>query len=268
MSKDYNQVKNELFNSLEKALDLWEPLFEQILAGESNNEGCECKCDEPCSENKNCSCVCTEECDKSCLKGCNCQEKNLVCNKFGGLDVDKQDVQDDKEVQKISIAEQLYTKHYNTWNILHPTNELLSATENTSPILEEKKDVITPVVDKIIILFKNILNGTAYPDPANAGFKNLYYELSAEHHFDYYVTFGGSFDGIGEAPYVKVGIDLLDLHDDDFILFNKERENAISKDDYLMAFANQLSSRLGFASYDIEVDNENQLILKMFYWDV
>ena len=252
MSKDYNQVKSELFESLEK---VFAPVFEEIFGFFNADENCECKneCCEKCeckAEDK-AACTCTEECDKSCCRDLNQEHKEPVCEC-------KQDsVCECKcEAQKSSIAEQLYTKHYNTWNILNK--------DNTTPVPDkDRADTITPVVDKIIILFKNILNGTAQPDPAHAGFDNLYYELSAEHHFDYYITFGGSFDG-KDTPYVKVGIDLLDLHDDDFIFFGRD---CINVDNYLENFANELSDRLGFASYDVVMDN-NQIVLKMFYWDV
>ena len=87
-------------------------------------------------------------------------------------------------------------------------------------------------------------------------------ELSDEHHFDYYITFGGSFDGVGEKPYAKVGIDLEDLHDESFIKFCRD---CVNNEDYLEEFANTLTTRLGFNGYDVVLDN-NTISLKMYYW--
>ena len=134
-------------------------------------------------------------------------------------------------------------------------------TDNTAECPSEGQNP-PPTLDKVVIMFKNIVNGSLQPDAAHAGLDNMYYELSDATHFDYYITFGGRFDGYNEKPYAKLVIDLLDLHDQDFIKFCKD---CVNKENYLEVFSEALIDRLGFNGYDVVMDN-NQIDLKLYYW--
>lgn len=229
--QDYNQWKEDLFKQVEEIFD---GLFTSLGISDEEPEN------EKISPEAETSC---ERDDQCCCSKCTCTE------------IDNSEKKEEtKDLNKQSIADQLYAKHYNTWNYLNNFEK-----EN---VKAEEEDTMSPVIDKIIIMFKNIINGTLRPDVAEAGFDNLYYELSDEHHFDYYITFGGSFDGVGEKPYAKVGIDLEDLHDESFIKFCRD---CVNNEDYLEEFANTLTTRLGFNGYDVVLDN-NTISLKMYYW--
>ena len=236
--KDYNQMREDLFKNLE---EVFGGLVDTVMSCLDNTED-----EETPRENKETECKGKEHCECACAK-CECKETDNTAECLS-----------DGQNSSLTLADKLYAKHYATW-LDKFGNKAIDCKQACS---EEPEDTMTPVLDKVVIMFKNIVNGSLLPDAAHAGLDNMYYELSDATHFDYYITFGGGFDGYNEKPYAKLAIDLVDLHDQDFIKFCKD---CMNKENYLEDFSEALIDRLGFNGYDAVMDN-NQIVLKLYYW--
>lgn len=241
-AKQKNEENNSSYEEAE-----WEPVegteaspeVEEVEVEEVENP---CQCG-------GCSGCCSQECDNTC---CCHEEQPCCCHKSDEnlkslYESVANEIEATEETPKC-IAEQLYTRHYNTWTNMVAKQE--KANEDN-----KRQMLVDNITNEVVILFKKILSNTLEPH------NTIYYELiPGTNNFDYYVTFGGGFENTDNKPYVKVCFDAEGAVSDELI--ELLCLNSFSPEE----LGSVLAEKLGFNEEKAECYDSGSEICYRFYY--